>query len=63
MPNTGNPLPIQCPKCQHEGSRLVVKGFTVMTLTCASCRHTWSARFDWLPDDIQEKVRIAVQNL
>jgi hypothetical protein len=57
VPNTNDPLPIQCPKCDHNGSKLVVKSLTVMTLTCASCAHTWATRLDWLPADIQEKVR------
>jgi uncharacterized Zn finger protein len=42
MPNTGRPLPIQCPKCQHDGPRVVIKSYTVMTLTCASCGHFWA---------------------
>jgi hypothetical protein len=37
MPNTNRPLPIQCPKCQHNGSTLLVKSLTILTLTCASC--------------------------
>jgi hypothetical protein len=35
----------------------------VMTLTCASCAHTWATRIDWLPPDVQEKVHIVLQNL
>jgi hypothetical protein len=57
MPNTNQPLPIQCPKCHHHSSKLVVKSISVMTMTCASCDHTWATRLDWLPPDIQEKVR------
>jgi hypothetical protein len=63
MPNTNNPLPIQCPKCQHDGSRLVVKSISVMTLTCAGCAHTWATRIDWLPADIQEKVHAILPTL
>jgi transcription elongation factor Elf1 len=59
MPNTNAPLPIQCPECQHRGSTLVVKSLTVLTVTCASCRHTWATALEWLPEEIQEKVRIA----
>ena len=63
MPNTNNPLPLQCPKCQHVGGLLVVKSLTVMTVTCASCKHFWATRIDFLPLDIQEKVHRVLQNL
>jgi hypothetical protein len=56
MPNTGRPLPIQCPKCGHEGSGLVVGSRTIMMMTCASCRHTWATELHALPADIQLKV-------
>jgi hypothetical protein len=56
MPNTGRPLPIRCPKCQNDGSTLVIKSYTVMTLTCASCRHFWATVVEWLPPNIQEEV-------
>jgi len=57
MPNTDRPLPIECPKCQHVGSKLRVKSLTVMTITCASCGHTWAADLPSLPPDIQDAVR------
>jgi hypothetical protein len=38
---------------------LMVKSLTVITVVCASCRHTWAAALEWLPPDIQEKVRVA----
>jgi hypothetical protein len=58
MPNTGNPLPIPCcPKCQHDGCVLAVKSFTIMSCTCAKCGHFWATQIDWLPLDIQKKVR------
>jgi transcription initiation factor TFIIIB Brf1 subunit/transcription initiation factor TFIIB len=56
MPNTDRPLPIQCPKCQHDGSTLVVKSYTVMTLTCASCGHFWATVVASLPPDVQEEI-------
>ena len=56
MPNTNRPLPIRCPKCDHNGSKLVVKGLTVMTVTCASCHHTWATNVDDLSSEIQERV-------
>ena len=57
LPNTDSPLPIPCPKCKHEQSTLVVKGITVITVTCLNCGHTWATRLDWLSAEIQEKVR------
>jgi transcription elongation factor Elf1 len=56
MPNTGRPLPVPCPKCQHAGCRLVVKSISVMTLTCARCDHTWATLIESLPPDIQDRV-------
>jgi uncharacterized Zn finger protein len=62
MPNTGGPLPIQCPKCQHDGSMLVIKSYTVMTLTCASCGHFWASDLLSLPAEIQKRIPDALQD-
>ena len=56
MPNTKHPLPIRCPKCHQNGSTLVVKSLTVITMTCSGCRHMWAAEIDSLPVDIQRKI-------
>ena len=56
MPNTNRPLEIQCPKCPHIGCTLMVRSITVITVTCASCRHTWSTRLDFLPENVQRKI-------
>lgn len=63
VPNTNRPLPIQCPKCQHNGSRLVVRSLTVMSLTCAKCGHFWAADMESLPPEIQEKIPDALRDL
>jgi transcription elongation factor Elf1 len=63
VPNTQNPLPISCPKCHHNGSTLVVKSITVMTVKCANCRHTWATDLPSLSPEIQETVRAALQGL
>jgi hypothetical protein len=63
MPNTGRPLPVPCPKCQHTGCRLVVRGVTVMTMTCAQCNHTWATLIEPLPPDIQARVRATLTGL
>jgi transcription elongation factor Elf1 len=60
--NTDFPLPIQCPNCQHVGSMLLIKSLTVITLKCASCRHTWATDFDSLPAEIQQKVDAVLQD-
>jgi uncharacterized Zn finger protein len=57
MPNTNRPLLIECPSCHHRGCTLVVKSLTVMTVRCAECQHMWATRLDWLPLEIQDKVR------
>ena len=63
MPNTHQPLPIQCPKCDHSGGRLVVKSATVMTVTCDGCGHFWAIPFELLPPEIQDKVFDALREL
>jgi hypothetical protein len=63
VPNTNSPLPIQCPKCQHNGSRLVVRSLTVMSLTCANCGHFWATDLESLPLEIQEKIPDALRDL
>ena len=62
MPNTGNPLPIPCPKCQHESSLLIVHSLTVMTVRCANCDYIWATDLPKLPSEIQEKVRTVVND-
>jgi len=56
MPNTDRPLPVRCPTCEHLGALLVVKSSTVMTATCARCRHTWATDLLTLPPEIQTRV-------
>ena len=63
VPNTNRPLPIQCPKCQHNGSRLVVKSLTVMSVTCANCGHFWATDLESLPPEIQERIPDALRDL
>ena len=56
MPNTNQPLPIECPKCHYDGCLLVVKSITIMTLACAQCRHTWATELNALPPEVQVRV-------
>jgi Zn ribbon nucleic-acid-binding protein len=63
VPNTDRPLPIQCPKCQHNGSKLVVRSLTVMSVTCAKCGHFWATDLESLPPEIQEKIPDALRDL
>ena len=63
MPNSDQPLPIPCPKCQHEGSMLRVRSITVMMLMCASCGHTWATEYKALPPDIQQKIPDELRDL
>ena len=53
MPTTDRQLPIPCPKCQHVGGLLVVRGTTVMTVTCDQCHHTWTTDLLSLPPEVQ----------
>jgi hypothetical protein len=62
VPNTTKPLPIRCPKCQHNGSTLVVKSLTVMSVTCANCGHFWATDLESLPPEIQEKIPDALRD-
>ena len=56
MPNTGRPLPLECPECHHVGALLVVKSRSVITAKCAKCAKPWAMALDSLPLDIQDKV-------
>jgi transcription elongation factor Elf1 len=56
MPKKDRSLPIQCPKCHHHGSTLLIKSYTVMTLMCVSCRHMWASDLMSLPAEIQKKI-------
>jgi transcription elongation factor Elf1 len=55
-PNTGQPLPITCPKCGHEGCVVIVRSLTIMTCACANCRHTWATDMAVLPEDVQQRI-------
>jgi hypothetical protein len=35
---------------------LIVKSVTVMTLTCASCGHTWATDLPSLPPEIRDRI-------
>lgn len=63
MTNTSRPLPLQCPKCEHTGCALVVKGITIITVTCVGCAYTWAMRLDFLPDDVQPTVLAILSQL
>lgn len=63
VPNTGKPLPIDCPKCGHDGCTLVVKSRTIMTVACPSCGHTWATEMKALPAEIQQKVLVVLRDL
>ena len=56
MPNTGRPLPLKCPDCEHEGAALVVKSLSIITAECAKCARSWAMTLESLPLDIQAKV-------
>jgi hypothetical protein len=62
MPST-NTLPMQCPKCDHNGGSLVVLSITVVTVKCVSCHHTWATNLESLPPDTQEKVHAALRDI
>ena len=62
MPNTGRPLPIRCPECQHVGAMLIVRSLFVMTADCAKCARVRATALDALPLDIQAKVRDFVRD-
>ena len=63
LPNTNNPLRIECPKCRHDRGRLLAESITVITVTCASCHHAWATDLSSLPLEIQEKVHAALRNM
>jgi Zn ribbon nucleic-acid-binding protein len=60
VPNTGNAVPIVCPECHYDGCMVVVRSLTVIMVKCVSCRHTWAAELNHLPEEIQLKVQAVV---
>jgi hypothetical protein len=57
--NQGSVLPLHCPKCAHDGATVFVSSYTVVTLVCATCRHTWSAEVAALPDAVRKRLALA----
>jgi len=58
MPDT-NPapeflLPLHCPKCDHDKAALFVNSYTVLTVQCVECSHTWSAEISALPEQVRK---------
>jgi transcription elongation factor Elf1 len=47
-------LPIQCPHCEHALAKLFVNSYSVVTVTCVSCGHTWSIEMAALPTNVQQ---------
>jgi transcription elongation factor Elf1 len=53
-PRAESVLPIQCPHCEHELAKLFVNSYSVVTVTCVSCGHTWSIELAALPKNVQQ---------
>ena len=51
-------LPLRCPKCEHDEATLVVHSFTVLTVMCAKCSHSWAADAALLPDNVRQRLRV-----
>ena len=49
-------LPLRCPKCEHEGATVVVRSYTVVTLVCRTCPHTWSTEIAALPEAVYKQL-------
>lgn len=47
-------LPIHCPKCEHARAKLFVNSYSVVTVTCVGCGHTWSVELAALPQNVQQ---------
>mgnify|MGYP003793673005 CR=1 FL=1 len=47
-------LPLHCPKCAHEGATVFVSSYTVVTLVCLVCLHTWAAEVAVLPEGVRK---------
>ena len=63
MPNTNSPLRIECPKCHYNRGKLVAESRTVLTVTCASCRHTWATDLSVLSPEIQQRVHAVLRDI
>jgi ribosomal protein S27E len=51
-------LPLRCPRCDHDRARLSVNSYTILTVICPNCSHTWSAEMAVLPDSVRRRFRL-----
>jgi hypothetical protein len=49
-------LPLFCPKCDHYGAALHVNSYTVLTVRCGACLHTWAAEIALLPKVVRKQL-------
>jgi hypothetical protein len=49
-------LPLLCPKCQCDVAKLSVNSYTVVTVICVECSHTWSVELAALPARVQRQL-------
>jgi phage FluMu protein Com len=49
-------LPIRCPVCDSLDAELLINSYTVLTLKCRRCSHTWSADVSALSAHVQEQL-------
>ena len=49
-------LPVRCPKCHNEGATVVVSSYTVVTVVCTGCSHTWAVELAALPESLRKRL-------
>ena len=54
MAAMANPLPLTCPHCHDDEVFFVLSSATVLTVRCATCKHTWSMDTALLPRETLE---------
>jgi hypothetical protein len=61
MSNTAT-LPLDCPKCYGAQANLLVSSYTVLTVQCVLCLHTWAAEIASLPDSVRRRLPVRDSN-
>ena len=51
-------VPLKCPvhECGASTVHLLVRSETVVTFRCVACQFAWSARIDWLPSLVRQRL-------
>ena len=49
-------LPLVCPHCAHDQAKLFINSYTVVTVVCSECSHSWALETESLPQEVRVKI-------